>query len=53
VVERFRADGGGVGRAFLGVLDLPEYDAEVGDTSPDFAFGLMMGGDNDLAEGRS
>ena len=53
MVERFRADGGGVGRAFLGVLDLPENDAEVGDTSPDFAFELVAGGDIDLAEGRS
>jgi len=52
-VERFRADGGGVGRAFLGVLDLPEYDAEVGDISPDVAFGLIAGGDIDVAEGRS
>lgn len=54
VMERFRADGGGVGRAFLGVLDLPGNDAEVGDTNPDLVFGLpVAGGDIDVAEGRS
>lgn len=53
VVERFRAEGGSVDRAFLGVLDLPENDAEDGDTNPDLIPGLVAGGDTDVAEGRS
>jgi hypothetical protein len=52
-VERFRADDGGVRRAFLGVLDLPGYDGEVGDTSPDLGFGLAGGDAMDVAEGKS
>lgn len=49
MVDRFRADGRD---AFLGVLGLPENDADAGD-SPDCAFGLVTGGDIDLAEGKS
>jgi hypothetical protein len=52
-MERLLADGGGVGRAFLGVLDLPGYDAEIGDTSPDLPLGLAAGDDIDVVEGKS
>ena len=52
-MERFRAEGGGVGRAFLGVLDLPGNDAEVGVTRPDLAFGLVAGEDIEVVGGKS
>jgi hypothetical protein len=52
-MERFRAEGEGVGRVFLGVLDLPENDAEVGDTSLDLPLGLVAVGDMAAAEGKS
>lgn len=52
MVDRLRADGGGVGRTFLGVLDRPAYDAEVGDANPEFAIGLVGEG-IDVVEGRS
>lgn len=52
VVERFRADGGGVGRMFRGVLALPGYEADVGDVKRDL-IGLVGGDDTEVAEGKS
>lgn len=52
VVDRLRPLGGGVGLAFLGVLERPGKEGEVGEINRPLGLGLV-GGDMEGVEGRS